>query len=112
MQRSRQIGLDIIGFADDQESAIERVASLKPDAVIMDLRLREGSGLNVMEAIKMNPNCPVIIVFTNYSNSQYRNRCVELGADYFFDKSTEFDRVTSLCERLSNDFEKTGESIG
>jgi len=43
----------------------------------------------------------VVIVFTNYPYPQYRRKCIDAGADFFFDKSTEFDKVTEVLKQLS-----------
>ena len=94
--------IELIGRAGDAQGAIEAIRRLKPDGAILDICLAEGSGIQVLEAVKSNDPSPVVIMLTAFPYPQYRTRCLEAGADYFFDKLTEFDQVvevvTALCK--------------
>jgi DNA-binding response OmpR family regulator len=68
--------------------------------VILDIRMPGGSGMDVLQAIKREKQAPMVIMLTNYPYPQYRKKCLGLGADYFFDKSTEFEKVTELFKQL------------
>lgn len=75
------------------------------DAVVLDLRLWDGDGCAVLTMVKStHPSC-VVIVLTGFSDESERIRCLNLGADYFFDKTMEFERVpevlTDLGRRLA-----------
>jgi len=94
-------GVEIVGQADSPALAIESIRSLRPDVVILDLRLPNGSGLDVLRAIKEEGLGPGVIVLTNYPYRQYREKCAAAGADFFLDKSNEFDRVPSACVELA-----------
>ena len=59
-----------------------------------------GSGIDVLREIKQNNQTPLVIVLTNYPYPQYRRKCMDAGADFFFDKSTEFDKVTEVLKQL------------
>ena len=85
----------IIQTADARES-IEAIREHRPDAVILDLRMPGGGGLSVLNQIQHSDVKPLIIVLTNYPYPQYKKRCFELGADYFLDKSTEFNRILDI----------------
>ena len=93
-------GINIIGQADSVESAISGINSSKPDIIFLDIRLPDGSGIDVLKAIKKNGEFPKIIMLTNYPYIQYENKCRELGADYFLDKSSDFNRISDLLESL------------
>ncbi len=96
------IGVQCIGQAGNARDAIRSIAELKPDAVILDIRLGSGSnGMEVLEQVKKHPPSPIIIMLTNYPYPQYRERCLALGADYFFDKVTEIERVSELFDRFA-----------
>ena len=51
---------------------------------------------SVLETIKKEDQAPMVIMLTNFSNEPYRRRCFQLGADYFFDKSNEFEKVIQV----------------
>ena len=93
--------LELIGEAEDGVEARDAVLNLKPDLVILDIRMPNRLGIDVLRDIKMdNPKCKVIIL-TNYPYPQYRRRCLEEGADYFFEKATEFADVIATVEKLA-----------
>lgn len=93
-------GIEIIGKAGDTPEAIDSIHQLHPDAVILDIRMPGGSGIEVLKSIKKTNASPVIIVLTNYPYPQYRKTCMTLGADFFFDKSTEFEKVAQALKAL------------
>lgn len=93
--------IQIIGHADTEQQAIASLMQLDCDAVVLDLRLREGNGFNVLKALRVAPGVSMtIIVFTNYSLPEFRTRSLALGADYFFDKGHESDRVREVLEEM------------
>ncbi|GAI28344.1 unnamed protein product, partial [marine sediment metagenome] len=59
-----------------------------------------GNGIKVLEAIKKNLQSPKVIIFTNYPYPQYRKRYMDAGADFFFDKSTEFEKLVDTVKYL------------
>ena len=81
-------GLTTIPAISGKE-AREAIAKEKPDAVLLDIMLKEEDGLDIMEELKQNPetkNIPVII-FTNTNKKEYRDRAKKLGAADFIIKS-------------------------
>ena len=56
--------------------------------------------MDVLETIKKDQPNPLVIMLTNFASDQYRQKCLRLGADYFFDKSTEFERITEVLRRV------------
>jgi len=93
-------GIEIIGHAQNVSDALSAIKKLNPDVVILDIRIPGGSGIDVLQDIKKEKDAPMVIILTNYPYPQYRKKCLGLGADYFFDKSTEFEKVTELFKRL------------
>jgi DNA-binding NarL/FixJ family response regulator len=69
------------------------------DLAIVDLFLREGSGLNVLEAARSRRPGQRVIVLSNHATRDVRWRCAQLGADAVFDKSTEIDALVDYCLR-------------
>lgn len=94
-------GVQVIGEAEEADDAIQSVRRLRPDVVILDLQLLNGTGLDVLMDIKKDQPAPVVIVLTNFPYPMFRQKCLEAGADFFFDKSTEFQKISSVFLRLS-----------
>jgi DNA-binding NarL/FixJ family response regulator len=91
----------VVGRAADAASALRAFGELKPDVLVLDLRLPIGSGIEILAQVKRAAPAPVVMVLTNYPYPQYRKRCADLGADFFFDKSTEVDRLRgTFCDLL------------
>lgn len=95
--------VEVVGIADDAPGAIASVARLRPDLVVLDIRIPGGSGFEVLEQVRRGGPSTVVIMLTNYAYPEYRQRCLAAGADFFFDKSTEFDRIPELVEGLVRD---------
>jgi DNA-binding NarL/FixJ family response regulator len=93
--------IEIIGYAKDVPEAITSIRKLKPDVVILDIRMPGGSGIDVLQDIKKDNRTPVVIILTNYPYPQYRKKCMDLGADFFFDKSTEFEKITAVFKQMT-----------
>lgn len=90
--------VEIVGQAETVAEAITAIGKLQPDVVILDIRMPDGSGIDVLLAIKQNESAPIVIVLTNYPYPAYRQKCLQAGADFFLDKSTEFDQIPELFE--------------
>jgi len=93
-------GVKIVGEAEDVATAKEFLTASTPDVVILDIRMPGGSGIDVLEMIKRQKPSVRVIVLTNYPYPQYRKRCMELGAEFFLDKSTEFDRLPAVLQQI------------
>lgn len=77
---------------------------LIPDVLLLDINLSltsEGhTGIDLLRYMKRNNYPTKVVVVTNESNSYYRDLCMELGADYFVDKSMEFEYIPGIIARL------------
>lgn len=98
---SKLRGIIVASESDDVQSTLEAVRSVRPNVVILDVQMPGGSGLDVLEQLKKEHDDIVVIMLTNYALSALKKRCLELGADYFFDKSTEFEKVSEVLKQLS-----------
>ena len=93
-------GLEVAGVAETAAEALAAFELHHPDAVILDLVLREGSGLDVLRAIKVRaPKCGVL-VFTGYDAEPYRARCLAAGADRFLSKHRQFPELLEHLRAL------------
>ena len=89
-------GIEVVGQAEDAIEARNLAEKLRPDVAILDLRMPKGSGADVLSDLKkLNPT-PKVIMLTNYPHPENRKKCMDEGADYFFDKSNEFQKVVSV----------------
>ncbi len=94
-------GVEISGQANNGQEAIRLIEEIKPDAVVLDIRMPKGSGFDVLEYIRNGAQSkPLVIVLTNYSYPHYRKKCLEKGADYFIDKSVDFEKIIDVLEAM------------
>ena len=96
--------LEFIGQASNAKDAVDSILKLKPDVVILDIRLIGEDGMNVLKRIKQEQPAPVVIMLTNYPYPQYREKCRQLGAEYFFDKVTEIESFVRVLKVLAQNF--------
>jgi DNA-binding NarL/FixJ family response regulator len=94
--------VEIVGYAESQDASLAKMRSGAVDVAIVDLNLKGGSGFGVIEAVRaQNPKAPpTIVVLTNYAFPEYEVACRQRGADFFFDKSTQFGAVKQLLTVL------------
>ena len=93
-------GIHVVAQAEDAVQALEAVGTLNPAAVIVDVRMPRGSGIDLIEELKSTRQSPKIIVFTNYPTLENRDKCFSRGADYFFDKSMEIEEMIGVLTNL------------
>lgn len=98
---SENPAINIVGYADNPLSATDLIVTTKPDFVILDIFLTGGSGIHVLRNIREKNVTAKVIMLTNYAQEEYRKKCFEEGADFFFDKSIEFDRVVDVISKFS-----------
>ncbi len=98
-------GLFIVaGTADTARDAVALLKEQAFDAIIVDLQLRQGSGIEVLTYLQEAGllRRMLSIVLTNYALPALRQRCLDCGAGYFFDKSLEFDRVIEVLDEFAD----------
>jgi DNA-binding NarL/FixJ family response regulator len=93
-------GVEVVGQADDVPLAKNLVEMLKPDVAILDIRMPTGSGADLVPNLKRMDPALKIIMLTNYAYPENRKKCMDSGADFFFDKSTEFQKVVTVLKGL------------
>lgn len=93
-------GVEVAGEAASVADAVARLPAGRPDAVLVDLRLPDGDGFEVIRAAKALTPTPVVLVLTSYPYPQLAARGLAAGADWFLDKSTEFRRVPEILTSL------------
>jgi two-component system OmpR family response regulator len=91
----------VVGGSATEEDALRWVAGhTQWDMLIVDLFLKGGSGMRLVQRVQRSRPEQKIIVFSNYVNASVRKRCAQLGVDAVFDKSTEIDTLVDYCSHL------------
>ncbi|MDZ7937019.1 MAG: response regulator [Rhodoferax sp.] len=93
----------VVGVADDEGTATRWLedAAHQADLVIVDIFLRRGSGLGVLQAAQHLHHSANMVVLSNYATQDIRRKCLALGAAQVFDKSTEIDALIAYCVDLA-----------
>ena len=97
---SRLSGVEIAGEARSVAQALELIRRWHPQAVVLDIRLKDGNGFDVLRQVKRGPGAPVVIMLTSFPSTKARQTCRALGGDFFFDKATEFERTIEVLTNL------------
>ena len=95
--------IEVVGCAEDERGAIAwlRDAGNRCDLVIVDIFLKNGSGLGVLKAMGEIPDAPERIVLSNHATPEIRVKCQQLGAIKVFDKSNELDEMLGWLNRFA-----------
>lgn len=78
--------IEIVGQAGNAGEAIASIRDLSPDVVILDIRMPDGNGIDVLESMRKENISSKVIIFTNYPHIQYRKKCMDAGVDFFSTK--------------------------
>lgn len=89
-------GTQVCGYAGDAEAAIRQILDTRPDVVLLDLSLSEGTGFDVLRAVRRAAPQIDFYMLTNFAADPYRQLAGKLGALGFFDKTKEFERVRDV----------------
>jgi PAS domain S-box-containing protein len=90
-----------IAEAIDTDDALHQLTTFKPDIAVLDIRMPGGGGIKALTEIKKNFPGITVIVMTSYPYAEYRQKCLEMGADFFFEKSTEFESIAKTVRQLT-----------
>jgi DNA-binding NarL/FixJ family response regulator len=95
--------IEVVGCAEEERGAIAwlRDAGNECDLVIVDIFLKNGSGLGVLKAMGEIPDAPERIVLSNHATPDIRAKCQQLGATKVFDKSNELDEMLGWLNRFA-----------
>jgi DNA-binding NarL/FixJ family response regulator len=86
-------GARTVGRASRTSEAIKGILAERPDMVVLDLKLADGSGFDVLRAVRGAAPGIDVYMLTNFASEPYRRLAERLGARNLFDKTTEFERV-------------------
>lgn len=93
--------IDAVGVSDTEDEAKLWLQNNPRswDLSILDLFLKQGSGLGVLAACRDRQPTQKVVVLTNYATTDIRQRCTQLGVDAVFDKSNEIDGLVEFCQQ-------------
>ena len=86
-------GARTVGHAGRAPEAVSAILAARPDAVVLDIHLAEGTGFDVLRGLRAAAFAPAIYVLTNHPLDGYRRTAERLGARGFFDKSNEIEQL-------------------
>lgn len=89
------------GIAATVAESAGLLRAARPDIVILDIHLPDGSGMAVLDELRTWERPPAVYVFTNYDNPGYRRRFAAAGATGFFHKGTQFDALLAALAAVS-----------
>ncbi|SFU63260.1 Response regulator receiver domain-containing protein [Polaromonas sp. YR568] len=95
--------IDAVGTAETENEGKAWLTENRDnwDLAIVDLFLKQGSGLGVLAACRDRPSTQKVVVLSNYATADIRQRCAQLGVDAVFDKSNEIDALVDYCIQQS-----------
>lgn len=101
--------VEIVGEAENGILALQLIEERKPDFVILDIRMPELNGIETLRRIKSSASGTKVCILTNYPYPQYKERCLAEGADYFFDKNQDFQKIHAVVAELAETTGKRGD---
>jgi DNA-binding NarL/FixJ family response regulator len=90
----------VTGEAEDTATALTEIATSGADVAVVDLRLTASSGIDLIARLSREQPAVVTVVLTNHVCAPFRTACQQAGADFFFDKTSEFDAACHAIEAL------------
>ncbi|MDE3234915.1 MAG: response regulator transcription factor [Bacteroidota bacterium] len=80
---------------------LELVKTISPDVVLLDINMPEKNGIEVLKEIKKEHAHVKVLMVTNHATDYYKTLCHQIGADYFIDKSNEFELIPEIIESIA-----------
>jgi DNA-binding NarL/FixJ family response regulator len=95
-------GVEVVGHSDSASDAVAGILAARPEVVVLDIKLKASSGIEVLRTIKRRMAAVAVIMLTNYATEEYRKKCLEAGAEYFLDKTNEFEQLFPIIDQLKH----------
>jgi DNA-binding NarL/FixJ family response regulator len=91
----------LVATADTEVAAIAAVERESIDVIILDLHLKQGSGIGIMRTLNSASLKPRIVVLTNYDLPEYKSAALRLGAAHFLDKARDYEQLPEILKERS-----------
>ena len=92
--------VEIVGSYTNGTDALEALQSLNPDLAIMDIKMPGMNGLEVLKEIRTKNKTMQFIILTFHATDFHRRTAMESGADYFFSKVDEFEKIGGVVNEI------------
>jgi DNA-binding NarL/FixJ family response regulator len=94
--------VEVVGEAETYGEAVSGIARTAPDVAILDIKLADdtGNGIDVLAQARKAMPAMRAIVMSNYVTPQHVKASADAGADYFLDKSVDFERIPEILRRM------------
>jgi DNA-binding NarL/FixJ family response regulator len=94
--------VEVVGEAATYDTAVAGIINTRPDVAVLDIKLANESGSGIDALIEVRKTLPGIraIILSNYSTPQHLKASADAGAEYFLDKSIDFERVGEILEQM------------
>lgn len=94
-------GFEVVGEAENGKIAVELAQTLRPDVILMDLRMPGGDGVTAIKEITARKDSPYILVLTTFDSDRDIVRAIEAGATGYLLKDTPRDELFSAIRKAA-----------
>ena len=97
--------VEVVGEAASYDAAVVGILKTRPDVAVLDIKLADdrGSGIDVLTAVRKGLPGIRAIVLSNYATPQHMKASADAGAEFFLDKSADFERITEILEQMKGE---------
>jgi len=96
----------VVYEAENGVEALQLIREEEPDLAILDIRMPEMNGIEVLKKIREMKMKVKVCILTNYDYPIYKKRCFEAGADYFLRKTENFEDINIIVTGLIHNGKK------
>jgi len=92
--------IETVVYANNYTEGLQMLEDIKPDIALLDINLPDKSGIDLLRIIRQQGLDTKVIMITNQATDHYKKVCATLGANYFFDKSNEFEQIPAIISAI------------
>ncbi|MBI5666871.1 MAG: response regulator transcription factor [Chloroflexi bacterium] len=94
-------GIEVVGEADSGAAAVELAKQMQPDVILLDIRMRDGDGLQALPQIKAVSPRTSVIMLTTYANPGYLARAISSGASGYLSKEVNPEQIVRAVRAVA-----------
>lgn len=94
--------VEVVGSFNNGTDALTAIHALKPDIAILDNKMPGLNGIDIIREITKEDSTMTLVLLTFYTDIHYRQKAMSAGADYFFSKSEDFEKIPAVISQLIN----------